>query len=148
MKLEDMLEVFPMLISNTFLDYFVFSLGCEQWSKTSSQISLGSYYYLKDLKRVYYGCCGLPYGSENQTLLIEGEPCKTLQNPKWSGLFLESFKGELLSKNKVQLLDLASHLWLALIKLPLTNTIRDHYDVFVKYSKPLICKIIFGSCNI
>jgi hypothetical protein len=54
---------------------------------------------------------------------------------KWSGLFLESFKGELLSKNKVQLLDLAFHLWLALIKFPLINTIRDHYDVFVKYSK-------------
>ncbi len=101
-------------------------MGREQWSKTSSQISPRSYYYLKDLKRVYYGCCGLPYGRENQTLLIEGEPCKTLQNPKWSDLFLESFKGELLSKNKVQLLDLASHLWLALIKLPLTNTIRDH----------------------
>jgi hypothetical protein len=38
--------------------------------QTSSQISLESHYYLKDLKQVYYGCRGLPYGKEDQTLLI------------------------------------------------------------------------------
>ncbi len=103
--------------------------------KTSSQISLGSYYYLKDLKHLYYGCCGLPYGKEDQTLLIHNEPSKTLLNPKWNSLFLESFKGELLPNNKVQLLDLASYLWPTLIKLPLKSTIQDHYDVLVKYSK-------------
>jgi hypothetical protein len=48
---------------------------------------------------------------------------------------LESFKGELLSKSKVQLLDLAFHLWPTLIKLPLMSTIQDHYDVLVKYCK-------------
>ncbi len=98
-------------------------MGHEQWSKTSSQISPRSYYYLKDLKRVYYGCHGLPYGKENQTLLIDDEPSKTFQNRKWSGLVLESFRSGLLSKNKVQLLDLASHLWITLIKLLLMNTI-------------------------
>jgi hypothetical protein len=108
-------------------------LGHEQWSKISCQISPRSSYYLKDFKCVYYGCRGLPYGKENQILLINDEPSKTIQNLKWSGLFLESFKGELLSKNKVELLDLASHLWLVLIKLLLTNTIWDHYDVLVKY---------------
>ncbi len=72
---------------------------------------------------MYYGCRGLPYGKENQTLLIDDKPSKTVQNLKWSGLFLKSFKGELLLKNKVELLDLVSHLWLVLIKLFLTNTI-------------------------
>jgi hypothetical protein len=81
---------------------------------------------------LYYGCYGLLYEKEDQTLLIHNEPSKTILNPKWSSLFLESFKGELLPNNKVQLLDLASHLWPTLIKLPLKSTIRDHYDVLVK----------------
>jgi hypothetical protein len=85
---------------------------------------------------VYYGCSGLPYGKEDQTLMIDDEPNKTLWNSKWSGLFLESFKGELLLRNKVQLLDLAFRLWPTLIKLPSTNTIWNHYDVLVKYLKP------------
>ncbi len=75
-ELEDVLEVFPMLIPITFMDYFVFIQGCEQCSKTFGLISLGSY-YLKDLKHVYYGCCGLPYGKEDQILLIDDEPNKT-----------------------------------------------------------------------
>jgi hypothetical protein len=33
-KLEDVLEVFPMLIPKYFLDQFVFIWGCEQCSKT------------------------------------------------------------------------------------------------------------------
>jgi hypothetical protein len=101
MKLEDVFEVLPMLIPNTFVDYLVFIWGHEQCLKTFGQISLGSYYYLKDLKCMYYGCRGLPYGKEDQTLMIDDEPSKTLRNLKWSGLFLESFKGELLLKNKV-----------------------------------------------
>jgi hypothetical protein len=44
---------------------------------------------------------GLLYGDKDQTLLIDDEPSKALQNPKWSGLFLEPFKGRELSKNKV-----------------------------------------------
>jgi len=48
----------------------------------------------------------LPYGKEDQTLLIDDELSKTLQNSKWSGLFqsfffLKSFRGQMLSKNKV-----------------------------------------------
>jgi hypothetical protein len=48
---------------------------------------------LKDLDWVYLACKGLPYGDKDKTLFIDDEPNKTLQNPKWSGLFLESFKG-------------------------------------------------------
>jgi len=70
------------------------------------EITPKSYYHIKDLKRVYYACSGLPYGMENQTLLIDDEPNKVLQN----GFFLKSFKGEILSRNKVQLLNLASRL--------------------------------------
>jgi hypothetical protein len=39
-------------------------------------------------------------------------------------------------KNKVQWLDLASHLGLILIGLPLTRTISVHYEIIIKYSKP------------
>jgi len=85
MKLDDVLKAFPMFIPKTFLERFVFIWGHEQRSKMSSQISLGSYYYLKDLKIMYYNCHGLPYGKEDQTLLIDDEPSKALRNPKWNG---------------------------------------------------------------
>ncbi len=78
MKFEDVLEVLPMLMPKSFLDQFVFIWGREQCSKTSSEISLGSHYYLKDLKRVYYACHGKDYGKEDQTWLIDDEPNKLL----------------------------------------------------------------------
>ncbi len=46
-------------------------------------------------------CHELPYGKEDQTLLIDHEPSKEIHNSKWSGFYLESFKGQMLSKNKV-----------------------------------------------
>ncbi len=49
MKLEDVLEVLPMLIPKNLLD-LVFIWGCGQCSKMSSEISPESHYYLKDLK--------------------------------------------------------------------------------------------------
>jgi hypothetical protein len=98
------------------------------------QISPESHYHLKDLKRVYYGCRGLPYGKEDQTLFIDNEPNKVLWNSKWSGLFLESFRGQMLLKNKVQWLDLASRLWPTLVRLPLAKMVQVHYDFMVKYS--------------
>jgi hypothetical protein len=84
------------------------------------------------LKHVYYACCGLPYKKEDQMLLIDNEPNKMFQNPKWNSLFIESFRGDMLSKNKVQCLDLTSCLWPTLIGLPLANTIWIHYDIMVK----------------
>jgi hypothetical protein len=87
MKSEDVLEVLHMLILETFLEWFVFIWGHKQCSKRSSQNCPRSYYYLKDLKRVYYNYCGLPHGEDNQTLLIDDEPNKALQNPKWNGFF-------------------------------------------------------------
>ncbi len=85
---------------------------------------------------MYYACHGLPCGKEDQTLLIDNELNKVFQNLKWIGLFLESFKGQMLSKNKVQWLDFASHLWSPLVELPLAKTVQVHYDYIVKYFKP------------
>jgi hypothetical protein len=136
MEFNDMLEVLPMLMFENFMDQFIFIWGCEQCSKMVHKISLGSHYYLKDLKCVYYVCHGLPYGKEDQTLFIDDEPSKALWNSKWNGLFLESFKGQMLSKNKVQWLDLASHLWPPLVGLPLAKMVQVHNDFMVKYSKP------------
>ncbi len=136
MKLEDVLEVFPMLMLENFMDQFVFICECEQCSKTIGQISPRSHYYLKDLKHVYYGYCGMPNGKEDQTFLIDDDPSKTLWNSKWIGLFLESFKVQMLSKNKVQWLDFTSCLWPPLVGLPLAQTIQIHYDFMVEYSKP------------
>ncbi len=64
-KLEDVLEVLPMLMLDNFVDNFFFIWGHEQCSKMSSKISLGSHYYLKDFKCVYYGCHKLSYGKED-----------------------------------------------------------------------------------
>jgi hypothetical protein len=44
----------------------------------------------------------------------------------------------MLSKNKVQWLDFASHMWPLLFELPLTKTVRVHYDHMVNYSKPCL----------
>jgi len=107
----------------TFLEWFIFIWGHEQCSKMFGQISFGSHYYLKDLEQVYYACPGLPYGKEDQTLLIDNEPTKVFQNLKWIGLFLESFRGQMLSKNKVQLLDLTSCLWPTLLELFLVEMV-------------------------
>ncbi len=107
----------------------------EQCSKIAGQISLRSHYYLKDLKCVYYGCCGLSYGKEDQTLFIDDEPSKHYKILNGVVFFFESFKGQMLLKNKVQWLDLASHLWPPLVGLPLAKTIQVHYDFMVKYFK-------------
>jgi len=117
-KLEDVLEVFLMLMPESFLDWFIFIWGREQCSKTSCEISPESHYYLKDLKHVYYACHGKDYGKEDQTLLIDNEPNNALWNWKWNGLFLESFRRQMLSKNMVQWLDLPSCLWPPLVRLP------------------------------
>jgi len=37
---------------------------------------------------MYYNRHGLPYGKEDQTLLIDDELNKAFQNSKWSGFFL------------------------------------------------------------
>jgi hypothetical protein len=65
------------------------------------EISLGSHYYLKDLKCVHYACCGKDYGKEDQTLFIDDKPSEALRNLKWTSLFLELFRGQMLSNNKV-----------------------------------------------
>jgi hypothetical protein len=96
MKREDVFKFLPMLVLEFFLDWFVFIWGREQFSKMSNEISPRSHYYLKDFKRVYYVCCGLLYGNEDQTLLIDDEPNKVIQNPNWSDHFLKSFKGQIL----------------------------------------------------
>jgi hypothetical protein len=101
MKFEDVLEVLPMLMLESFLDQFVFIWGREQCYKTFGEISPESHCYLKDLKHVYYVCHGKDYGKEDQTLLIDDEPNKVLWNLKWTNIFLELFRGQMLSKNKV-----------------------------------------------
>jgi len=69
-------------------------------------------------------------------MFIDDEPNKALQNFKCSNPFLESFRGEKLSKNKVQRLDLASCLWSTLIGLPLVEIIGVHCEIIVQCSKP------------
>jgi hypothetical protein len=104
MLLEDVLEILPLLMPKTFIDQFMFVWGCEQCTATSWFTHL-VYYYLKDLDRVHLACKGLLYGDKDQTVLIDDEPNKAFQNPKWSKLFLEPFKGHESSKHKVQWLD-------------------------------------------
>jgi hypothetical protein len=78
MKLENVLENLPMFMPKNFMDEFIFIWGCEQCSKTIGEISPKSRCYFKDLKDVYYGCHGLLYGKENQTLFIDDKLHRTL----------------------------------------------------------------------
>jgi hypothetical protein len=48
---------------------------------------------LKDLDQVHFACKGLPYEDRDLMLFIDDELSKAFQNPKWSELFLEPFKG-------------------------------------------------------
>jgi hypothetical protein len=59
-------------------------------------------------------------------LFIDDEPSKAFQNSKCNGLFA---RGHKLSKNKVQWLDLASHLWPTLVGLLLARIIGVHYEI-------------------
>jgi len=59
------------------------------------------------------------------------ELSKALRNLKWSGLFLEPFKGCELSKNKVQWLDFASWLWLLSKCLPYTKIVYAHFVIIM-----------------
>ncbi len=68
----------------------------------------------------------LLYGTEDPTLFMDNEPSEALHNSKWSGQFLESFRGQMLLKNKVQSLDFASHLWPPLVGLPLAKMVQVH----------------------
>jgi hypothetical protein len=74
----------------------------------------------------------------DQTLLIDDEPNKALQNPKWSRLFLEPFKGCELPKNKMQWLKLASWLWLVLKGLPFAMTVYAHFVVIMQFLRSLL----------
>jgi hypothetical protein len=57
----------------------------------------------------------------------------TLRNPKWSKLFLEPFRGCELSKNKVQWLDFAFLLWLALKGLPFAKIIYTQFAFILQF---------------
>ncbi len=135
MLLEDVMEIRPILMPQVFIDQFFFIWGQQQCSMTSNQLKVGTYYYLKDLRHVYFTCWGLPYGKENHTLFVEDELNKALWNFHCSGLFIKSFRGQKLSRRKVQWLDLASRSWPTLIGLPLASAINIHYEILVKYLK-------------
>jgi hypothetical protein len=130
MLLKDVLENLPLLMPKTLINQFVFIWGCKQCITTTGQFTHFVYYYLKDLDQVHFACRGLPYGDKNQTLFINDESSKALQNPKWSGLFLKPFKGHELSKNKVQWLNLAFLLCMSLKGLPFAKMIYAHFAIF------------------
>jgi hypothetical protein len=56
MWLEGVMQVLPLLVPQTFVDQFVFIWGCEQCTKTFGQLNTWTYYYVRDLNRVYLAC--------------------------------------------------------------------------------------------
>jgi hypothetical protein len=78
MLIEDVMKVFTLLLPHGFIDLFVFIWGHEQCLMTLAQFVARNFYCLKDLSCVYSACRGLPYGEENQTLLINDELSKAL----------------------------------------------------------------------
>jgi hypothetical protein len=110
MKLKDVFEILSLLMLKIL------------WTNLCSFEEMNNVYYFwqnynwvillsEGLKHVYYACCGLPYEKEDQMLPIDHEPNKMFQNPKSNSLFIESFRGDMLSKNKVQCSNLTSCLW-------------------------------------
>jgi hypothetical protein len=53
MLLENVMQVFHLLLPHILVDQFVFIWGHEQWTRTLGQFIVGTYYYLKDLNSVY-----------------------------------------------------------------------------------------------
>ncbi len=84
----------------TPIDEFVFIWGHEQCITIMGQLTCSIYYYLKDSDQVHLTCRGLLYGDMDQTLLIDDEPSKALQNPKWNEHLFEQFRGFELSKKR------------------------------------------------
>jgi hypothetical protein len=52
MLIEDVMEVFILLLAQNFIEQFFFIRGHEQYSMTLSLFKVGTYYYFKDLSRV------------------------------------------------------------------------------------------------
>jgi hypothetical protein len=59
MLLKDVMQVLPLLMPQIFVDQFVFIWGHEQCKRILGQFTLGTYYYLKDLKHLYFVFCML-----------------------------------------------------------------------------------------
>ncbi len=72
------MEVLILLLPQDFINQFVVIWGHEQCLITLGQFTTGNYYCFKDLIHAYSTCQGLPYGKEDQTLLI---------NDDWSKVF-------------------------------------------------------------
>jgi hypothetical protein len=137
MKFEDVLEVLPMLMLESFLYWFIFIWGHEQFSKMFGEISPRSHYYLKDLKHVYYVCYGKDYGKGIKH-------CWLMMNPTrrfgiWNGLvFFLNHSGNRCCQ-RIRCNGWTCHLVCApLVGLPLAKTVRIHYDFMVKYFKPCL----------
>jgi hypothetical protein len=71
---------------------------------------------------VYFSCQRLPYGKEDQTLLIDDEPNKAFQNSKSSGFFFL----------ECVMVRPFLRLWLALIGLHFASTIEMHFQMIKK----------------
>jgi hypothetical protein len=54
--IEDVMEVFTLLLPQDFIDQFVFIWGCEQCSMTSNQLKARNYYCFKDINHMYSAC--------------------------------------------------------------------------------------------
>jgi len=93
---------------------FVFIWGHEQCLVTLGQFTIGNYFCFKDLIHVYSACQGLPYGKEDQTLLIKDD---------WSKVFRNS-KSIVFKKTVVAKVD-----WITFCKYS-SNAFVDYHQVF------------------
>jgi len=120
------MEVLILLLLQDFINQFVFIWGHEQCLMTLGQFTTEKYYCFKDLIHVYSACRGLPYGKEDQTLLINDDWSKVFRNSKSIVLKKKCYKEYKLSKNKVQWLDLTSRLWPMLNGLLFASIVQMH----------------------
>ncbi len=118
---------------------------------TLGQLTTGNYYCLKDLSHVYFACQGLPYGKEDQTLLINDEPCKALWNSKSSVLKNKCYRGHKfvlrIRCNGWTLVRSCGQHWLDYFLQLQFKCIFRLPSSFLSHICVLVPLIILGSCN-
>ncbi len=111
-----------------------------------------SYYWIKDLKQVYYACHGLPFGIIDQTLLIDDEPnnlgCRIQNarvfssNPSWLNLC----QGRRYNGWTLHLA--CKPTWWNWWWQPQFEIITTSWWKILNHVWVLLCEIILGFCNI
>ncbi len=140
MLLEDIQELLPLIMPRQFICKFVFVWVKERCSQMLGRITPTLIYYLKDLNITYLEFYSMfHHHIEDHVLLINDKPNKAICNSHYNCVFLESFKGQHLTKSNIQVMDLCLCLWLILKHLPHALMMKNHHPYMCILFCPPFC---------